>query len=228
MHVHLQNMSRTNDISKLIATAANASLLPLGCKRLGRSSTWISDQRFWLIIIEFQPSSWQKGTYLNVGAMWLWRARKGLAFHVGYRIADFLPFYGPEQFGPAVAGLAAQAAQEVQRRREQFKNLHDIYRYLVDHTPESNWQIFHAAIAAGLVGDIDTARRLFLIFDTMPIENVPWQIELWAKNAALAAQLDRPALFRASVIEIIRESRRLNKLPADSSCLADAQVTDFH
>jgi hypothetical protein len=216
-----QPMSRSDEIGKTIAAAAKAALLPLGCQRMGKSRSWFSDQRFWLITIEFQPSSWQKGTYLNVGAMWLWRARKGHAFNVGYRIADFIPFYSPEQFGPAAVSLAAKAAQEVQRRRKQFKTLHDIYRYLVDHTSEKNWQIFHAAIAAGLIGDADTARRLFQTFDAMPIGNVPWQIELRAKNAALAAQLDRPALFRTSVLEIIQECRLLNGLSADPGCLDD-------
>ncbi len=215
-------MSRPDEVGRLIASAAKGALLPLGCQRVGKSRTWISDQRFWLIVIEFQPSSWEKGTYLNVGAMWLWRARKGHVFHVGYRIADFVPFYNPEQFAPAVARLAAQAAQEVLSRREQFKTLHDVYRYLVDHTSEKTRDIFHAAIAAGLVGDIDIARRLFRIFDDMPIRNVQWQIELRAKNAALAAQLDQPSLFRASVVQIIQECRLLNGLPAEIGCLDSA------
>lgn len=215
-------MSRSDEVGGLLATAAKAVLLPLGCQRIGHSRSWISDQRFWTIVIEFQPSSWQKGSYLNVGTMWLWRARKGHAFHVGYRVADFVPFYSSEQFAPIAGKLAARAAQEVQRLREQFKSLNAIYRYLLEHTSEKNWQIFHAAIGAGLVGDIDTARRLFQIFDAMPVRNAQWQIELRAKNAALAAQLERPALFRTSVLDIIQESRRLNGLPVDPACLDGA------
>jgi hypothetical protein len=211
-----------DELGRLIAAAARTALLPLGCQRVGRSRTWISDQRYWLIVIEFQPSSWQKGSYLNVGAMWLWRAFKDLAFDAGYRIADFVPFYSSEQFAPVAVDLAARAAEEVQRLREQFKSLPDIYRYLVDHISEEDWHIFNAAIAAGLVGDIDNARRLFQIFDDMPFRNTQWQMELRAKNAALAAQLDRPALFRASVLEIIQECRLLNGLPVDLECLNTA------
>lgn len=215
-------MSRSDELGKVLAAAAKAALLPLGCQRVGKSRTWVSDQRFWLIVIEFQPSAWQKGTYVNVGAMWLWRARKGFAFHVGYRIADFAPFYSSEQFAPVAAELATQAAREVQRRREQFKTLHEIYRYLVDNTAESNWHIFHAAIAAGLVGDIDTAHRLFQIFHDIPIRNVQWQLELRAKNALLATRLEQPLLFRALVLETIQECRRLNELPPDPGCLDEA------
>ncbi len=212
----------SSTLNTAISNAAKARLLPIGCQQAGRSRTWISDQRYWLIVVEFQPSSWQKGTYLNVGAMWLWRARKGYAFHVGYRVADFLPFYNPEQFGPVIGDIAAKAAQEVQRLREQFKTLNDICRYLVDRTSETNWQIFHAAIAAGLVGDVDTARRLFQAFAGMPIRNVQWQTELRARNIALAAQLDQPSLFRSSVLAIIHECRQLNGLPADPGCLDGA------
>lgn len=56
----------------------------------------------------------------------------------------------------------------------------------------------------------------------MLISDVPWQIELRAKNAALAARLDQPALFRASLLETIQECRRLNDLPADPGCLDEA------
>lgn len=217
-----QQMSRSDEVGRLTATAANATLLPLGCRRLGKSRSWISDQRFWLIVTEFQPSSWQKGTYLNVGAMWLWRTRKGHAFHVGYRVADFVPFFSSEQFGPEVTVLAARAAEEVKKRREQFKSLRKIYRYLVDHTSEQSRQIFHAAIAAGLVGEVAIARQLFQKFDAMPTNNVQWQIELRAKNAALAAKLDEPSLFRASVLEAIQQCRQLNDLPVDPGCLDSA------
>jgi hypothetical protein len=214
--------SRPNELGNVIAAAAKAALLPLGCQRQGKSRGWISDQRFWLINIEFQPSAWQKGSYLNVGAMWLWRADKCLAFHVGYRIADFVAYYSPEQFAPVASRFAAQAAQEVQRLREQFRSLQHIYRYLVDHTSEENPDIFHAAIAAGLVGDVDTARHLFQVFVDMPSDNIQWFIELKAKLADLADRLDQPALFRASVLETIQECRRLNNLPADPECLDDA------
>ena len=100
-------MAKQNEHGRLIAAAAKAALAPLGCRRVGQSRTWISDQRYWLIVIEFQPSGWSKGSYLNVGAMWPWYARKGLFFHAGYRVADFIPFENREQFGPLIMGLAA-------------------------------------------------------------------------------------------------------------------------
>jgi hypothetical protein len=58
-------MSKQNEHGKLIAAAAKAALLPLGCRRKGQSRCWYSDERFWYIFIEFQPSAWSRGTYLT-------------------------------------------------------------------------------------------------------------------------------------------------------------------
>jgi hypothetical protein len=53
---------------EIIAYAASEQLLPLGCQREGQSRFWVSDQGFWVIGAEFQPSSWSQGSYLNAGS----------------------------------------------------------------------------------------------------------------------------------------------------------------
>lgn len=212
-------MPRPDESTRLIASAAKAALTPLGCMRMGKSRTWISDQGYWLIVIAFQPSSWEKGTYLQVGAMWLWRARKGLAFNVGHRIADFLSFDSAEQFAPRIEHLAMQAAREVGRLRDKFRSLFDIYRYLLDHTSENNPDIFHTAIAASLIGEVDTARRLFKRFAEMPTHGYQWAITLHEVISQLASQVDDHVAFRSAALAIIQECRLLNNLPSDEHCL---------
>lgn len=64
-------MAKQNEHGKLIAAAAKAALLPLGCVRKGQSRCWFSDERYWYIFIEFQPSSWSEGTYFNIFPIWL-------------------------------------------------------------------------------------------------------------------------------------------------------------
>jgi hypothetical protein len=49
-------MSKQNEHGKLIAAAAKAALLPLGCRRKGQSRCWYSDERFWYIFIEFSQA----------------------------------------------------------------------------------------------------------------------------------------------------------------------------
>ena len=52
-------MAKQNEHGRLIAAAAKAARAPLGCKRKGQSRLWFSDERYWLITVEFQPSGWR-------------------------------------------------------------------------------------------------------------------------------------------------------------------------
>jgi hypothetical protein len=69
-------MATQNEHGRLIAAAAKAALLPLGCRRIGQSRVWYSDERFWAVSIEFQPSAWRKGSYLIVGVTLFWYLKK--------------------------------------------------------------------------------------------------------------------------------------------------------
>lgn len=215
-------MASQNEHGQLIAAAAKAALAPLGCVRVGRSRTWISDQRFWAIQIEFQPSGWSKGSYLNVGAAWLWYPRKGLSFNWGYRVADFIPFESAEQFAPLIVGMAVQAGREVLALREKFRTLAGIHRHLAGNIGRDSWPVYHAAVAAGLVGDIAGARQLFRRMEAWPTNGYDWQQTLKSDTAVLAALLDTPVRFRAAVDEKIAQCRALNKLPPDPQCLDNA------
>ena len=64
-----------------LAAAARAALQPLGFERKGRSRTWLADRGWWLLIIDFQPSSWQSDlAYLNLGEQHLWVERDHFVF----------------------------------------------------------------------------------------------------------------------------------------------------
>jgi hypothetical protein len=67
------------DVNTVIAEVAKQVLAPLGVKRKGRSRTWLDDHGWWLGIVEFQPSSWGAGSYLNVGPEFLWQPIDRLA-----------------------------------------------------------------------------------------------------------------------------------------------------
>ena len=103
-------MQPTHD--KLIARAAKKELGSLGFARKGRSRTWIADHGWWATIVEFQPSSWSKGSYLNVAPHWLWSCNDFLSFDFGGRLQEHVPFESDEQFSEATANLAALAAAD--------------------------------------------------------------------------------------------------------------------
>jgi hypothetical protein len=212
-------MVKTNEHGRLIAAAARAALSPLGCTRKGRSRLWYSDQRFWLVSIEFQPSGWSKGSYLNLGAKWLWSTGSGI--DLSYRPLDFIPFESTEQFRPLVESIAVRAAQEVRLLRERFRSLGDVYRYLVARTTSEGWRVYYAAVAAGLVGDTEMSCRLFQRMEAWPTYGYDWQIKLKRESAALSALLDDPLRYRSAVLTIIDKQRALMGLHPDPHCLDD-------
>jgi len=102
----------------LIAAAAKEALSPLGLKRDGKSRLWYDDHGWWCIVVEFQPSSWSKGTYLNVGVSWLLFEKAHWTFDVGHREQGFSPARAEQQFTDALAGIVAHAGQRVRDYRE--------------------------------------------------------------------------------------------------------------
>lgn len=56
---------------------------PIGCVQKGRSRTWLDDHGWWVGVVEFQPHAWARGSFLNVGAAWLWYEQDFWSFDDG-------------------------------------------------------------------------------------------------------------------------------------------------
>jgi hypothetical protein len=209
-----------NEHGKLIAAAAKAALAPLGCVRKGRSRVWYSDQRFWEMLIEFQPSGWSKGSYLNIGKQYFWHPGPG--YSEGYRPVNFIPFENAEQFTPLIQTMAGVAAREVIAMRDRIKTPSDLQRHLLSRPMRDGWPAYDAAMASWVAGDTVTCRALFERIAAWPTYGYDWQQRLKASSAALAALLDRPEAFRATLMEIIQRQRKLIGLAEDLDCLGDA------
>ena len=170
-------------------------------------------------MIEFQPSGFSKGSYLNVGASWLWYDRPGLAFNVGDRVAraGFISFENSEQFRPLIETMAAQAAEEVLAMRAKFASIAMISRFL---NGEPNWQpseLFGAAVAAALNHEFELSRKRFHELLSYPVVD-EWRVKRHAEAAALLA-LHVSAQFRAAVRRTIDARRRQARLPSIADCL---------
>jgi hypothetical protein len=77
-------------------------LRPLGLQRKGRSRVWFDDHGWWVGVVGFQPSRFSRGSYLNVGAMWLWSGNSHVTDQVGVRVrrAPFVSYESDAQFAP--------------------------------------------------------------------------------------------------------------------------------
>jgi hypothetical protein len=217
-------MATQNEHGRLIAAAAKAALGPIGCFRRGQSRVWLSDEGYWAIMVEFQPSGFSKGSYLNVGASWLWSTtwKSGLAFDVGDRVAGvgFVPFENAEQFRPLITEMAKRSAQEVQAIRQKFSSIDAISLYLGGRSGSTHWDFFHAAVASGLNGDTDSARSYLQQLDATA-SSFDWQRELHSEAAQLAAVLEDHERF----VEIVRQKIRQRRLKGSLLSIDDPFAT---
>jgi hypothetical protein len=184
----------------------------LGLRQRGRSRVWIDDRGWWLISVEFQPSGWSKGSYLNVGATWLWKEQDYISFDYGSRVEGFSQFIDEAQFGPIASRLAERAADEVNRFRNLFPTVHAVARHLAEQSPKGFWDEFNAGVACGLSGDAVGARPFL---NAVAGTNYGQD---WAKAAAAVArnyceELCNPQKFQRAIKDVVRRTRQLLRLP---------------
>ena len=121
------SMPSSVDHNKLIKQAVNASLKPHGLFQKGSSRVWIEDNGWYLTVVEFQPSAWDKGTYLNVSVHFLWDEKDYLSYDyyagLSPRLDQFVSFDGDEtRFLSQVHSLAELALGKVKLYRK-LRNL---------------------------------------------------------------------------------------------------------
>ncbi len=210
-------MAKASEHGDIIAAAAKAALAPLGCFRRGHSRTWQDDHRYWAVEVEFQPSGWSKGSYLNIHVAWLWAVTLGYQF--SYRAGSFVPFENAEQFTPLIAKLAATAAVEVQNVRERFSSFTKIHDHIIMEDHRAAWPGYNAGVACGLAGNIAAAVQYFDRVAAWDPSGRPWALTVKENATTLVTLLDRPPDFRKAVVVNIAQRRQLMRLPPDAHCL---------
>ena len=200
--------------SRLLSAAAKAHLAPIGLLRKGRSRTWIADHGWYLIVVEFQPSGFSKGSYLNVGAHFLWQWSGSLSFDLGYRVDQFVRYNSDAQFQIESERLAIHAVTEIQRLRDQLPGPGAVPSALPpDPEGMAGWPTYHRAVSLGLTGETDDASRLFQGL-LEPSENYEWIVARAKKCQGLLKLLfDRPA-FQDAIMQLIKGQRQALRLPS--------------
>ena len=194
---------------KIITAAAKRHLSPLGLVQRGRSRAWVDDQRWYITVVEFQPSSYGAGSFLNVGAQFLWHASGSIEFHWGHRIEEFREYVNDQQFAAAAEELASSARSEVERIRMQLTST-SVVSDLLPVNDGSLVTSFNHAVSRILRGDVAYGR--------MQLSRVCRHCAGDAKDplglqaASLLSRVRDAAAFKAAVHELIRMQRKLLKL----------------
>jgi hypothetical protein len=198
---------------QMIASAAKRNLAPMGLIRKGRSRTWLDDRGWYVTVVEFQPSGFSKGSYLNVGAHFLWRWSGHLSFDLGYRINEYIPFETEDQFAPAIEELAISAAAEVARLRGLLVNPGAVTNAIPNDPQSTSWPNYHRAISMALSGRTSESAVLFAGLAKPDLEYYPtdsgraYEIDRAEKCKTLAADIDNPTAFRAAILKLITAQR---------------------
>ncbi|WP_133468137.1 hypothetical protein [Paraglaciecola marina] len=199
--------------SKLINKAAREVLKPAGLVRKGQSRIWLDDNKWWLTMIEFQPSSWSKGTYLNVGISWLWYPKDSLSFDIGYRESSFVEFKDEETFLEEVIKLAEKAKDKALTHRHSMSSPELAKEFVLKNTIDDKqniWACLHKGMACLYASDTSNAKN--------HLENVMQCKENrdWANSVKGFAQLLlnlKPDEQLFAMQDAIMKSRKLIKLP---------------
>lgn len=207
---------------RLIAVAAKAALGALDFRRKGRSRLWFADFGWWLAVVEFQPSSWSKGSYLNVGAHWLWGEMGCISFDFGGRLSEFEAYRSDAQFALVADRLARMAELEARRLIQTFSSLENASEVLLREVRASRptgaghpaWSQYHAGVASALVGrSLDASEMFAAILDRPALKDS----KVHEAALRMAQLMPRPMDFKREICALITQQRAALRLPALSA-----------
>jgi hypothetical protein len=201
-----------NRVSEILQRAARTTLAPLGVEQVGRSRNWQDDRRWYMTTVEFQPSDFSKGTYLNVGVCWLWAENDYVSFDVGHRIDGYVEYESDQQFEPEAHRLAVLAAKKVQHYRARFTTAARAARHygVLFGRNLGIWERFHAGVLRGLLGHSwRSGWHLGRCSAEARGSDLDWEIARARRAADLRALARDTGAFRRELRATIARSRTL-------------------
>jgi len=220
-------MSDHNAASRILSSEAKLVLAPMGLKQKGRSRIWLDDHGWWVGVVEFQPSSWSKGSYLNVGCWILWQVKNYISYDLGRRAEHHKNFENQRQFRPEATRLAIHAGQEIEYWRNTLPTVASLACYFRSQTlPQNLWPHFNAAIASGLSGELSLASNYFNQIGAPEETDYEWQRAAKLSAARLYEILPDAGAFRNATADQVHQCRALNKLPQLTNLNFDGPQSD--
>ena len=195
---------------KIIKNAAADILGPIGVFQKGQSRTWIDDNGWFLTVVEFQPSTWLKGSYLNVGIHYLWNKSDPLTFDYGYREHESIEYTGDdEKFAEEMTALSCLAKEKVLYYRS-FSELSFARQQILNNSTHSReLDLWNSMLICFLSSDYKRGRFFYnQVSDIIKNDYRDWVQEL--DNTAskkIAPILSNHESLEKYVVSSVRESR---------------------
>lgn len=204
--------------SALLTQSGRTHLRPLGLTQKGRSRTWLDDRGWYVGVVEFQPSGWLKGSYLNVGACFLWTWNDFLSFDLGGRSEGLVSYESDAQFAPEADRLAQRAAAEILLLRARLPAPGSVADAVEVNPKGVGWPSYHRAVSLGLARKFQSAAAAFLRASQPLDEERAWEtaqnVEFYERCGRFAELVVDASAFRSSIVELIMWKRTQLKLSA--------------
>jgi hypothetical protein len=203
------------EYNKIIKTIATKLLKPYGIKKKGQSRLFIDDNGWFLIIIEFKPHKYKRGTFLNIGINFNWYFNDYFSFDIGNREKDFIEYNNTEKFTEEINRLCEYSIEIIIGYRTKLKNINTSEKIILEnnYTSDSLWGNYHRGIISGLNGKINNLHKYFNKLLNEPDNNIEWIKELQKTTKELKDLADNNVNdFIEKIKNIIIETRKLKKL----------------
>jgi hypothetical protein len=199
---------------KEIHKLAKTKLAPLEMKRKGRGKSWMLDKGWYTILVEFLPSRHHYQVMVNVAATIHWDINETWSFDVMLD-APTPRFESAEELGANneyLFDLIIPKIEELVRIMSDFSLLREHEMNSIrSYEPHKSRKL---GIYSALLGDTEARNQYFQnVIDYSPEVEHDWFKDLKESTRALKEETDNIETFRARLIENIKASRALKKLP---------------
>lgn len=157
--------------NKIIKTTVKEFLEPQNLFQVGNSRSWLDDNGYFLVIVDFSSNSYSKGATLDVGISFLWEFTESLNELLSYNYdcqvnAGYVEYKNDDEvFKAGIEKLAKRALEKVDECRN-FSNMgyaKSCLQKQVDNLPEYRrfWELYDLAMLCFLKGDFEEGKEVF-------------------------------------------------------------------
>lgn len=209
------------DFNKLLKSISNDRLKLYGFIQKGKSRSFHCDKEWLTFVIEFQPSAWSKGSYLNVGLDFHFYPRENFAYSYVNRVSDFIEFTDEDQFIKVVEVLCDKAIKRFQLLERNFKDIWSAIEIL-EKEKDKSYYAYDLAILYALTENYEKALLPLKQLSEAACE-YDWHFERReVVNKLIEWIVQDPATFLEKFKNQINETRKLKKLkPANLQQLTE-------
>jgi hypothetical protein len=205
-------MEKTFDHNRLLKQIAREKFQPYGIVQQGKSRTFLYDNGWWTVVVEFQASSFSRGTYLNIGVDLNFYPRDYFAFTYGSREKGFEQAKDEAHFVHIIGEYCDFAINKVAELKSKFKDVPTAINSFKTGVSGDSWDLFNLAILHGLAGNFGECKK-----HLTAIRNRKCEYDYELKRLDLVKEiltwLDDTQSFRGKIGGLINRARQLKKLP---------------